>query len=135
MLPTYGVTMILNLINPEAARTQRMLDDAKKPPSIIWGQQIPRMVFVLLVAIVYMPIVPVMEWFAVVYFAGNYVVWKHQCLHVYAQEFEGGGDATWQKLFGFLMGCLYMGEIVFIGYMGIKVRLISNGSPNLPSIW
>lgn len=49
-----------------------------------------------------------------------YLVWKHQCLHVYAQEFEGGGDATWQQVFGFLMACLYTGEFVFIAYMGLK---------------
>jgi hypothetical protein len=121
MLPTYGVTMILNLLSPEAARTQRMLDDAKKPPVIDWGLQIPRMVFIFLVAIVYMPIVPIIEVFALIYFSGHYLVWKHQCLHVYAQEHEGGGDATWGQLFGFLMACLYTGEVVFIAYMGIKV--------------
>lgn len=122
MLPTYGVTMILNLLSPEAGRTQRMLDDAKNTPQIDWGLEIPRIVFVFLVAVIYMPIVPLMEIFALIYFAGHYVVWKHQCLHVYAVEFEGGGDATWRKLFGFLLGCLYVGEFVFIAYMGIKVR-------------
>jgi hypothetical protein len=45
---------------------------------------------------------------------------KHQCLHVYAQQFEGGGEATWQKTFGFLMACLYIGQGVFISFMGIK---------------
>ena len=73
-----------------------------------------------LVMIMYAPIVPLMEIFAFVYFGGSYIVWKHQCLHVYAQSSEGGGETTWQSLFGFLMGCLYMGEVVFIAYMGIK---------------
>lgn len=121
-LPTYGVTMILNLISPEAARTQRMLDEAKETPQIDWGLEIPRIIFVFLVAVIYMPIVPLMDVFALIYFAGHYVVWKHQCLHVYSVQFEGGGEATWRKLFGFLLGCLYMGELVFIAYMGIKVR-------------
>lgn len=67
-----------------------------------------------------MAIVPIIQVFAFTYFAGNYIVWKHQCLHVYAQEFEGGGDATWQQLFGFLIAALYMAEVVFIAYMGIK---------------
>ena len=124
MLPTYGVTMILNMLSPEAGRTQRMLDEAKKTPTIVWGQQIPRMVFVFLVAVIYMPIVPILEIFALIYFAGHYVVWKHQCLHVYAQDFEGGGDATWRNLFGFLLGCLYIGEIVFIAFMGLKVGIL-----------
>lgn len=120
MLPTYGVKLIMKMIQPDAMRTQRQIDDDKKPPSIVWGQRVPPFVFVFLVAIIYMPIVPIMSIFGLIYFGVNYLVWKHQCLHVYAQEFEGGGEATWIRLFNFLMLCLYMGEIIFIAYMGIK---------------
>lgn len=120
MLPTYGITLILGLIQPESQRTQRMLDDARHPPSIIWGKEIPKFVFVYLVAILYMPIVPIVQIFALIYFGGAYIVWKHQCLHVYAAPFEGGGDTTWQSLFGFLMVAIYMSEFVFIAYMAIK---------------
>jgi hypothetical protein len=120
MLPTYGVKLIMAVIQPEAMQTQRQLDDAKTPPSIVWGQQIPPVVFIFLVSVLYCTIVPIIQVFALAYFAGSYIVWKHQCLHIYAQPFEGGGDATWQQLFAFLMACLYMGEFVFIAYMGIK---------------
>lgn len=120
MLPVYGLKLVMRIIQPEAMRTQRQLDDDKKPPSLQWGQRIPPIVFVFLVAVLYMPIVPLIEVFAAAYFAGMYLVWKHQTLHVYTQDFEGGGDATWLQLFGFLMACLYMGEVVFIAYCGIK---------------
>lgn len=120
MLPTYGIKLIMQMIQPEAMRTQRQLDQGKEPPSLEWGQKVPPVVFMFLVVVLYMPIVPLMEVFGLIYFAGSYLVMKHQCLHVYAQEFEGGGDATWQKLFGFLIACLYMGEVIFIAYMGIK---------------
>lgn len=120
MIPTYATTLIFRILSPEAARTQRQIDDAKTPPSIVWGQQIPPIIFIFLVSFLYMPIVPLIEVFGLAYFAGSFVVWKHQCLHVYAQEFEGGGEATWQKVFGFLMACLYIGEGVFISFMGIK---------------
>jgi hypothetical protein len=119
-IPVYGLTLVMKLLQPEAMRTQRQMDASKKPPFMIWGQQIPRAVFIFLVAVLYMAIVPIMEVFAFVYFAGSYIVWKHQFLHVYAQDYEGGGDVTWQQLFGFLMACLYMAEVVFIAYMGIK---------------
>jgi hypothetical protein len=121
MVPVYGLKLVMKIIKPEAMRTQRQIDDDKKgPPSLQWGQVIPPIVFVFLVAVLYMPIVPIIEVFAAAYFAGMYIVWKHQTLHVYTQDFEGGGDATWQQLFGFLMACLYMGEVVFIAYCGIK---------------
>ena len=59
---------------------------------------------------------------------------KHQCLHVYAQEFEGGGSATWQQVFGFLMACVYIGELIFIVYMGIKEAPIQSGLGFVPFI-
>jgi Calcium-dependent channel, 7TM region, putative phosphate len=80
------------------------------------------------------PIVPIISIFGFVYFFGSYVVMKHQCLHVYAQEFEGGGSATWQQLFGFLMASLYMGEVVFIAYMGLKKAPIQSGLSFVPLI-
>eukprot|EP00980_Cylindrotheca_fusiformis_P012968 scaffold3236_cov66-Cylindrotheca_fusiformis.AAC.34 len=120
MLKEYGIALVMKAFKPEAKKTQRMLDDEKTPPEIEWGKLIPQHVFVFLVMIVYQPIVPLMEVFAFVYFGGGYIVWKHQCLHVYAQSTDGGGLATWQSVFGFLMACLYMGEAVFIAYMGIK---------------
>ena len=81
-----------------------------------------------------MPIVPIISIFAFVYFFGTYVVMKHQCLHVYAQEFEGGGSATWQQLFGFLMACLYTGELVFVAFMGIKTAPVQSGLGLVPLI-
>lgn len=120
LIPAYGLRLVMRLVKNEALLTQRELDDAKKPPLIEWGRVVPPIVFIFLVILVYMPIVPVMELFGMVYFGLFYVVYKHQCLHVYAQEFEGGGQATWQQLFPFLIVCLYMGELIFIGYMGIQ---------------
>jgi hypothetical protein len=80
------------------------------------------------------PIVPIISIFAFVYFFGTYIVMKHQCLHVYAQEFEGGGSATWQQVFGFLMACVYMGELIFIIYMGIKEAPVQGGLGFVPLI-
>jgi hypothetical protein len=75
-----------------------------------------------------------MSIFAFVYFLGTYIVMKHQCLHVYAQTVEGGGSATWQQVFGFLMSCLYIGEFIFIAYMGIKTAPIQSGLGFVPLI-
>lgn len=55
-------------------------------------------------------------------------------MHVYAQEFEGGGDATWQKVFVFLMACLYIGEVLFIAFMGLKKAPVHSGLGFVPLI-
>ena len=135
MLPTHGVQLIMNWIQPEAARTQRQLDQAQTPPSLVWGQQVPPVVFIFLVVFLYFAIVPLLPVFGWVYFTGMYLVFKHQCLHVYAVEFEGGGQATWMQVFPFLMACLYMGEVVFIAYMGIKQAPIPAGLGFVPLIF
>lgn len=120
MIAAYGVKLVMSIIQPEAMKTQRQLDDEKKPPSIVWGKIVPPEIFIILVAFVYMPIVPLMEPFAALYFGGWWLVYKHQCLHVYHQEFEGGG-LLWSKIFGFIMACLYIAEVVVIAYLGLKV--------------
>lgn len=124
MIASYGVKLIMGIIQPEAMKTQRMLDEEKKPQSIIWGKILPPIVFTMLVAFVYMPIVPLMEPFAMLYFGGWYLVFKHQCLHVYHQEFEGGG-LLWSNLFGFTVACLYTAEVIVITYLGLKVSRFS----------
>jgi len=114
-----AIDFALGLVQSEAMKTQRMIDSSRKPESIMWGKILPPVVFILLVTLVYMPIVPLMEVFAVVYFGGWYLVYKHNCLHCYAQEFEGGG-LLFETLSGFFMVCLYMAEIISVGYLGLK---------------
>ncbi|GKZ01292.1 hypothetical protein MPSEU_001080200 [Mayamaea pseudoterrestris] len=115
----YIVNKIIGMITSEPAQTQRMLDAKLQPPSIAWGKTLPPVVFIVMVTLIYMPIVPLMEIFAMVYFGGWYLVWKHQCLHVYAQEFEGGG-LIWETLSSFFMACVYMAEFILCAYLGLK---------------
>lgn len=123
LLPTFGFNLISSIccvFRNQARQTQRQLDKARQPPSLSYGSHLPRMVFVFLVTIMYMPIVPIMEFGALIYFGASYIVMKHQCLHVYSTEHEGGGVVTWQHLFSFLMASIYMAEGSFIAYMGLK---------------
>lgn len=134
MLAPYGVQLLVWIIQPDAQRTQRMLDSVLSPRTIAWGRIVPRYVFVYLVAIMYMPIVPIMEIFAFIYFGGAYIVWKHQCLHVFTNQFEGGGSTTWEKLFSFCMGAIYTSQGVFIAYMGLKDGPVQAGLGLIPGI-
>jgi len=113
------INIVMDKIQPEAARTQRMLDEGKKPKFLEWGKILPKIVFVFLVSVVYMPIVPLLSIHAFAYFGLSHLVWKHQCMHVYAQEFEGGG-ILWETLFMFIIGSLYMAELIFVVFISIK---------------
>ena len=112
--------LIMKCVRPEPCKTQRMLDKEKKPQSIEWGKNIPPVIFTFLVTFVFMSIVPLLELFALAYFGTWYLVWKHNCLHVYAQEFESGG-LVWERTSSFIIACLYTAEIVVCAYLGLKV--------------
>ncbi len=113
------VGWIMNKIMPAKAKPQRALDDKHSTNPIEWGLEIPKVVFIFLTSCVYFPIVPLVLPFAALYFGTAFVVFKHMCLHVYIQASEGGG-AIWFSLFNYIMVCIYMSSITFIGYMGIK---------------
>jgi len=134
MLPTYGVTLLKSIFQSEEMRTQRELDESKKTTPIDWGKKLPPMVFQFLIVLVYMPIAPIIVVFGLLFFAGTYLVQKHQCMHVYAQENETGGLVTWQKLSVFLFVSLYMAEIIFIAYMGTKKAPLISGLGFVPSL-
>jgi Calcium-dependent channel, 7TM region, putative phosphate len=53
MIPKHAVTFIMGLISPPEARTQRELDSGQKPPSIVWGQIMPPIIFIFLVMFIY----------------------------------------------------------------------------------
>ena len=115
------VNVIKGKLLPEPMQTQRMLDTNTKPPTIAWGRTLPSIVFIFLVTLIYMPIVPLMEVFALVYFGAWYLVYRHNCLHLYVQVNEGGG-LIFETFSTFFMACLYTAELVVFAYLGIKVR-------------
>lgn len=120
MISKFGVNLVKHIIRSEKMLTQRQIDDSKTPDCYRWGYEIPKIFFIFMVVILYCPIVPIMEIFGFVYFSGRYIIYKHQFLHVNAQVFEGGGNATWLSIFNFMIAIIYMGEAVFIAYMGLK---------------
>ncbi len=119
-LQKYGITLLTRLWRPDNTITQRQTETDKIPGTFQWGYEIPQISFILMVVVLYCPIVPIMEVFGLVYFAGRYITCKHQFLHVNAQTFEGGGNATWLSIFVFIISIIYMAEAVFIAYMGLR---------------
>ncbi|KAG5191570.1 hypothetical protein JKP88DRAFT_251447 [Tribonema minus] len=117
------IGVVLNIfkrmIKKDECRSQRELDASRQPKSLVWGKIYPPVIFNLLVALVYICIVPIIQPFCALYFGLAYLIYKHQALHVYAQPTEGGG-AYFPLLFTMMMGCLYTAEVVMIVYFGIK---------------
>jgi len=112
------INIVMDKIQPEAARTQRMLDEGKQPKFLEWGKILPKIVFVFLVSVVYMPIVPLLSIHAFVYFGLSHLVWKHQCM---LRILKAGNPLG--KSIQFIIGSLYMAELIFfVVFISIKVR-------------
>lgn len=98
-IPAFVVSRIMGFLQPEPARTQRQLDETKQPQPIVWGQQVPPTIFVFLVSFMYMPIVPLIEILAMVYFLFMYIVWyvHFDCLFIlisYPCHFSCSGNTS-----------------------------------------
>lgn len=113
------LSIVFAKIFPNAGKPQRKLDQEKVPGFIKWGWAVPPLMLNAFVALVYGPLVPLIQPFAAAFFFIALTVWRHQALHVYKQASEGGGN-LWPLMFNMIMGCLYMSEIIFVVFMGIK---------------
>mmetsp|Transcript_13597 Transcript_13597/g.28607 ORF Transcript_13597/g.28607 Transcript_13597/m.28607 type:complete len:573 (-) Transcript_13597:1552-3270(-) len=133
-IPKYSQSLFLRLWRSERTPTKRQSEASKTPDTYQWGYEIPKITFIFMVVILYCPIVPIMEIFGLVYFAARYITYKHQFLHVNAQSFEGGGNATWSSIFVFIISIIYMSEAVFIVFMGLKKSPLSSGFGFVPLV-
>jgi hypothetical protein len=118
-LAEFGQQILKSFLEPPV-KTDRFIEN-KKPRELLWGFYLPPIVFIVLVSFVYVTIVPLLEPFTAALFGIYYVVWKHNCLHVYGNIGEGGG-VIWERIFRYIMVCMYTSEVIVIAYLGIKVR-------------
>eukprot|EP00904_Undaria_pinnatifida_P004555 jgi/Undpi1/140/HiC_scaffold_1.g00139.m1 len=113
------IGFIMGAMSDDRGKSDRELRNAYAPPSLNWGVFYPPLLFVLLVVYCYAAIAPLLLPVACLLYRGSYWVYKNNSLYVYVQTAESGGAAMY-LLFAFSMACLYVGEVVFVAYMGIK---------------
>ncbi|CAM9836918.1 unnamed protein product, partial [Scytosiphon promiscuus] len=113
------ISMVTGALSNPAGKSDRELRRAQSAPSLNWGVFYPPLLFVLLIVFCYAAIAPLILPVACMLYYGSYLVYKNQALYVYVQTAESGG-ASMYLLFTFSMASLYIGEIVFVAYMGIK---------------
>eukprot|EP00612_Vaucheria_litorea_P004970 CAMPEP_0171462576 /NCGR_PEP_ID=MMETSP0945-20130129/6557_1 /TAXON_ID=109269 /ORGANISM="Vaucheria litorea, Strain CCMP2940" /LENGTH=670 /DNA_ID=CAMNT_0011989127 /DNA_START=515 /DNA_END=2527 /DNA_ORIENTATION=- len=111
---------IYRRIKKEKFLSQREIEEMSQPEPLALGETYPPIIFVMLISFVYAGIVPIILPFAALYFALSYLVYKHQVLHVYGQDAEGGA-AYFPQLYNFLIACLYTAEVIMNIYLGIKL--------------
>lgn len=113
------ISTIMGALSDEKGKSDRELRNGQAAPSVNWGVFYPPLLFVLLVVFCYASIAPIVLPVACMLYFGSYLVYKNQALYVYVQTAESGG-AFMYLVFSFSMLCLYIGEIVFVAFLGIK---------------
>ncbi|CBJ31516.1 early-response-to-dehydration protein [Ectocarpus siliculosus] len=113
------IKTILGALANDVGKSDRELRNAQAAPSLNWGVFYPQLLFVLLIVFCYAAIAPIVLPTASLLYLGSYLVYKNQALYVYVQTAESGGGSMY-LLFSFSMACLYIGEVVFLAYIGIK---------------
>ncbi|CAN0302436.1 unnamed protein product, partial [Hapterophycus canaliculatus] len=113
------IRYVTTQLSDENGKSDRELRQAQAAPSLNWGVFYPPLLFVLLIVFCYAAIAPIILPVACLLYYCSFLVYKNQALYVYVQTAESGG-ASMYLLFRFSMASLYIGEIVFVAYMGIK---------------
>ncbi|CAN0322366.1 unnamed protein product [Pylaiella littoralis] len=113
------ISMVTGAFANDRGKSDRELRDSQGAPSLNWGVFYPPLLFVLLVVFCYAAIAPIILPVACMVYYGSFLVYKNQALFVFVQTAESGG-ASMYLLFRFSMASLYIGEVVFLAYVGLK---------------
>ncbi|KAK4491926.1 hypothetical protein RD792_002708 [Penstemon davidsonii] len=111
--------IIFHLKNFFLVKTEKDREAAMDPGSIGFNTGEPQIQLYFLLGLVYAVVTPVLLPFIIVFFALAYVVFRHQIINVYNQEYESAG-AFWPDVHGRIIFALVFSQIVLMGLLSSK---------------
>ncbi|KAH7545698.1 calcium permeable stress-gated cation channel 1 [Ziziphus jujuba] len=111
--------IIYHLKNFFLVKTEKDREEAMDPGSLGFNTGEPRIQFYFLLGLVYATVTPVLLPFIIVFFALAYVVFRHQIINVYNQEYESGA-AFWPDVHGRVIIALVISQVLMMGLLGTK---------------
>lgn len=108
--------IIFHLKNAFLVKTDKDRDEAMDPGSIGFGESLPQIELYFLFGLVYAVITPILLPFIIVFFAFAYLVYRHQIINVYNQEYESAG-AFWPHIHTRVIACLVIQQISLMGLL------------------
>ncbi|KAG9447631.1 hypothetical protein H6P81_013759 [Aristolochia fimbriata] len=111
--------IIYHLKNFFLVKTEKDREEAMDPGSIDFASNEPQIQLYFLLGLVYMVVTPILLPFIVVFFGLAYVVYRHQIINVYNQEYESGA-AFWPDVHARIITALIIFQIILLGLMGTK---------------
>ncbi|XP_028217724.1 CSC1-like protein At4g02900 isoform X2 [Glycine soja] len=102
--------------NTFLVKTEQDRQNAMDPGSLEFATSEPRIQLYFMLGHVYAPVTPFLLPFIVVFFAFAYMIFRHQIINVYAQQYESGG-AFWPDVHGRVVMGLIISQILLMGLL------------------
>ncbi|GLT80631.1 hypothetical protein SLA2020_520620 [Shorea laevis] len=120
--------VIYHLKNMFLVKTERDREKAMDPGSVDFPETIPSLQLYFLLGIVYAVVTPILLPFILVFFALAYLVYRHQIINVYIQQYESAA-AFWPHVHGRIIASLVISQLLLMGLLSTKEA--ANSTPLL----
>lgn len=111
--------IIYHLKNFFLVKTEKDREEAMDPGSIGFNTGEPQIQLYFLLGLVYATVTPALLPFIIVFFGFAYVVFRHQIINVYNQEYESAA-AFWPDVHGRVITALVISQICLFGLLATK---------------
>ncbi|CAL9128994.1 unnamed protein product [Musa textilis] len=111
--------IIFHLKNFFLVKTEKDREEAMDPGSIEFATSEPQIQLYFLLGLVYAAITPFLLPFILIFFGLAYVVFRHQIINVYNQEYESAA-AFWPDVHGRIISALVISQLLLLGLLSTK---------------
>lgn len=120
--------IIFHLKNMFLVKTERDREKAMNPGSVDFPETLPSLQLYFLLGIVYAVVTPILLPFILVFFAFAYLVYRHQIINVYNQQYESAA-AFWPHVHSRIIASLLISQLLLLGLLSTKKA--ANSTPLL----
>ncbi|XP_072963566.1 CSC1-like protein At1g32090 [Typha angustifolia] len=120
--------VIYHLKNMFLVKTERDREKAMDPGSIGLPETLPTLQLYFLLGLVYAVVTPILLPFILIFFALAFLVYRHQIINVYNQEYESAG-AFWPHVHSRIIASLLISHVLLLGLLSTKKA--ANSTPLL----
>jgi hypothetical protein len=120
--------VIFHLKNMFLVKTERDREKAMNPGSVDFPETIPSLQLYFLLGLVYAVVTPILLPFILVFFALAYLVYRHQIINVYNQQYESVA-AFWPHVHSRIIASLLISQFLLMGLLSTKKA--ANSTPLL----
>ncbi|OVA02825.1 protein of unknown function DUF221 [Macleaya cordata] len=111
--------VIFHLKNMFLVKTERDREKAMNPGSVGLPETLPTLQLYFLLGIVYAVVTPILLPFILVFFGFAYLVYRHQIINVYNQEYESVA-AFWPHVHSRIIASLLISHLLLFGLLSTK---------------